>query len=135
MTEDIQSFILRDDTAKQMVQFADKLAKEIHSDVSTSQIRNVYGTVKKLEMQNKFDSKAYRQLLLLKPKLAYARGRADPKKKTTQAEPKKKTSFEKLEEALGDAIDAVSIEKPETFKRFCNFFEAILAYHKSHGGN
>jgi CRISPR-associated protein Csm2 len=125
MDEDIKGFILQDDTAKQMVQFADNLANEIHSDVSTSQIRNVYGTVKKLEMQREFNSKAYRQLLLLKPKLAYARGRA---------ETRKRPAFEKLEQALGIAIDTVSISDPETFKRFCNFFEAILAYHKAHGG-
>jgi CRISPR-associated protein Csm2 len=128
MTEDIKSFILRDDTAKEMVLFADTLARDIHKQVSTSQIRNVYGTVKKLEMlemQNGFDSKSYRQLLLLKPKLAYARGRA---------ETNKKDAFMQLENALGNAIDAVSIEQPETFKRFCNFFEAILAYHKAHGG-
>lgn len=125
MDEDIKSFILSDDTARQMVQYADNLANDIHSDVSTSQIRNIYGTVKKLEMQREFDIKAYRQLLLLKPKLAYARGRADTKKKP---------AFEKLEKTLGVAIDAVSINDPETFKRFCNFFEAILAYHKAHGG-
>jgi CRISPR-associated protein Csm2 len=125
MDEIIKGFILSDDTARQMVQFADNLAKDIYSDVSTSQIRNVYGTVKKLEMQRDFDSKAYRQLLLLKPKLAYARGRA---------ETRKKPAFEKLEQALGNAIDAVSISDHETFKRFCNFFEAILAYHKAHGG-
>lgn len=125
MAENIKSFILSDDTAQQMVQYADSLAKRICGDVSTSQIRNVYGTVKKLEMQREFDSKAYRQLVLLKPKLAYARGRA---------EKKKEDSFKELETALGSAIDAVSIEQPETFKRFCNFFEAILAYHKAHGG-
>lgn len=125
MDDEIKSFILHDDTAKQMVQFADNLANDIWKDVSTSQIRNVYGTVKKLEMQREFDSKAYRQLLLLKPKLAYARGRADIKKRP---------SFMQLEHALGTAIDTVSLQDPETFKRFCHFFEAILAYHKAHGG-
>ena len=128
MDEIIKGFILSDDTARQMVQFADNLAKDIYSDVSTSQIRNVYGTVKKLEMQRDFDSKAYRQLLLLKPKLAYARGRVEKNEQ-------KKVAFKKLETALGNAIDAVNIKDPETFKRFCNFFEAILAYHKSYGGN
>jgi len=125
MTEKVKGFILRDDTAKEMVQYADTLAANICGDVTTSQIRNAYGTVKKLEMMNKFDGKAHRQLLLLKPKLAYARGRT---------ENKKRPAFEKLEQALGAAIDAVSIEQPETFKRFCSFFEAILAYHKAHGG-
>jgi len=123
MTDRIKSFITDDNTAKAMVEYADKLAGDIWRDVSSSQIRNAYGTVKKLEMMNQFDGKAYRQLLLLKPKLAYARGRST-----------KKETFKKLEDALGTAIDAVSIEQPETFKRFCSFFEAILAYHKAHGG-
>ena len=125
MTEKIKSFIHRDETAKSMVEYADNLAGQIYRDVSSSQIRNAYGTVKKLEMQSVFDNKAYRELLLLKPKLAYARGRTDAKKKD---------NFKKLEDALSAAIDAVDVKEPETFKRFCNFFEAILAYHKAHGG-
>ena len=115
----------KDETAKSMVEYADNLAGQIYRDVSSSQIRNAYGTVKKLEMQSVFDNKAYRELLLLKPKLAYARGRTDAKKKD---------NFKKLEDALSAAIDAVDVKEPETFKRFCNFFEAILAYHKAHGG-
>ncbi len=124
MTEQIKSFIQKDDTAKQMVSFADKLALEI-KDISTSQIRNAYGTVKKLEMQREFTDVSYRELQLLKPKLAYARGRAESKKKDT---------FKKMENALCAAIDAVIVDDPATFKRFCNFFEAILAYHKAYGG-
>lgn len=123
MTEEIKSFIQRDDTAKQMVRFAEKLARDIFKDVSTSQIRNAYGTVKKLEMQSTFNDKSHRELLLLKPKLAYARGRAN-----------KKDAFKQLEDALGAGIDAVDVKQPDTFKRFCNFFEAILAYHKASGG-
>ncbi|MCE7915022.1 MAG: type III-A CRISPR-associated protein Csm2 [Nitrosomonas sp. PRO4] len=123
MTNEIKSFIQRDDTAKQMVNFAEKLAQDIFRDVSTSQIRNAYGTVKKLEMQSTFTDKSHRELLLLKPKLAYARGRAN-----------RKEVFKQLEDALGAGIDAVDVKQPETFKRFCNFFEAILAYHKANGG-
>lgn len=126
MTDEIRSFIQRDDTAKQMVNFAEKLAQDIFRDVSTSQIRNAYGTVKKLEMQSMqstFTDKLHRELLLLKPKLAYARGRSQ-----------RKDAFKQLEDALGAGIDAVDVKQPETFKRFCNFFEAILAYHKAYGG-
>jgi len=120
--EEIRSFIHQDDSAKKMVEYAEKLAIKI-KDVSTSQIRNAYGTVKKLEMQSEFTDKSYRELLLLKPKLAYARKRSQ-----------KEYIFKDLEEALGEAIDAVDVKQPETFKRFCNFFEAILAYHKANGG-
>lgn len=123
MTDEIKSFIQQDESAKRMVAYAEKLAIDIYRDVSTSQIRNAYGTVKKLEMQRDFSHKSYRELLLLKPKLAYARGRAS-----------KKETFKKLEDALSAAIDAVDVKQPETFKRFCNFFEAILAYHKANGG-
>jgi CRISPR-associated protein Csm2 len=122
MTENIKSFIQKDDTAKAMVKYAEELAGEIKK-VSSSQIRNAYGTVKKLEMQTEFNQKSLRELSLLKPKLAYARSRCD--KSTIDA-------FKKLETDLSIAIDAV--ENQETFKRFCNFFEAILAYHKAHGG-
>jgi CRISPR-associated protein Csm2 len=123
MIEKIKSFIQKDESAKDMVEYAETLAKEICRDVSTSQIRNAYGTVKKLEMQSDFNNKAYRELLLLKPKLAYARGRAS-----------RKETFKKLEDALSAAIDVVDVKQPETFKRFCNFFESILAYHKANGG-
>lgn len=122
MTDEIKSFIQRDDTAKQMVKFAEDLASRI-KDVTTSQIRSVYGTVKKLEMQSDFTEKSYRELLLLKPKLAYARKRSQ-----------KERIFQELENALSVAIDSVDVKQPETFKRFCNFFEAILAYHKAASG-
>lgn len=122
MKSKIKSFIERDETAKGMVEFAENLALQI-KDVSTSQIRSAYGTVKKLEMQNEFTVKSYRELLLLKPKLAYARKRSQ-----------KERIFQELENALSIAIDAVDVKQPETFKRFCNFFEAILAYHKAAGG-
>ena len=125
MTDEIKSFIQKDESAKLMVEYAENLAKQISSDVSTSQIRNAYGTVKKLEMQSEFNYQSFRELMLLKPKLAYAKGRA---------EQKKRESFGRLEKALSTAIDFVEVEKPETFKRFCNFFEAILAYHKANGG-
>lgn len=122
---EIRRFITSDQAVKDMVKYADDLARDIQRDVTTSQIRNAYGTVKKLEMSGSLTSTNYRQILLLKPKLAYARGRA---------EGKKKPAYEKLEKALCEAIDAIDPNDLETFKRFCNFFEAILAYHKAHGG-
>lgn len=74
-------------------------------------------------MAREFDEKSYRELLLLKPKLAYAKGRAGKREKN---------SYEKLEKVLSTAIDAVEISQRDTFDRFCNFFEAILAYHKAY---
>lgn len=121
----IKDFITSDANARDMVEEAERLARDIQKDVSTSQIRNAYGTVKKLEMAGELTPQTYRQILLLKPKLAYARGRA---------EGRKRDSYQKLETALGQAIDAIAPQDVETFRRFCQFFEAILAYHKAYGG-
>ena len=121
----IMDFIKSDANAKELVSTAEKLAQAIQKDVSTSQIRNAYGTVKKLEMAGELTPQTYRQILLLKPKLAYARGRA---------EGRKRDSYQKLEHDLGEAIDAIDPNDVETFRRFCQFFEAILAYHKAYGG-
>jgi CRISPR-associated protein Csm2 len=121
----IKDFITSDANARDMVEEAERLARDIQRDVSTSQIRNAYGTVKKLEMAGELTPQTYRQILLLKPKLAYARGRADGRKRD---------SYQKLENALGQAIDAIDPRDVETFRRFCQFFEAILAYHKAYGG-
>ena len=129
---DIRQFIQSDESAKDMVEFADNFALNKIKSVSTSQIRNIYGTVKKLEMTEKklemtgLNPKTYRQLLLLKPKLAYAKGREKNRKK--------QEAYSQLETIIGQAIDAIDPNKVETFTRFCQFFEAILAYHKAHGG-
>jgi CRISPR-associated protein Csm2 len=47
---------------------------------------------------------------------------------------------QELVDVLNPALDAVVAEKDVSkqdacFQRFVEFFEAILAYHKSYGGN
>lgn len=88
------------------------------NNLTTSQIRNVFGSVKKMEMKG-FNAD---ELRLLKPKLAYAANRPGAKKGTRE-----------LREVLSTAIDCVGDDK-EKFENFCNFFEAILAYHRAAGG-
>lgn len=118
--------------AKKMV-FIDELngkQKESKS-VSTSQIRNIYGTSKKIEMslkENNVEEK-YNQLILLKPKMAYANGRFNKNNFGKDSIP----GFTTLVNCLSYAIDKVE-GKQERMKYFFNFFEAILAYHKAEGG-
>lgn len=83
--------------------------------VSTSQIRDVYGTVKKLEVAPWHKVKTPRQLLLLKPRLEYAAARHN------------KGRMEYLKKVINKAIDCVGDDE-DNFKRFCQFFEAIVAY-------
>jgi len=85
--------------------------------LTTSQIRNIYGMVKQMEMRG-FDANEF---VLLKPKLAYAAARADTEGART------------LKDVLTWAIDEVGSDEAK-FARFVDFFEAILAYHKAAGG-
>lgn len=84
--------------------------------LKTSQIRKVYGTVKKIQMSDEFRQN---DLIMLKPKLAYAAARNN--------------EVADLRDALTQAIDKVGGD-PQRFKNFVDFFEATLAYHKAAGG-
>ena len=118
--EKIQSYIAKDDTAREMIQFAEKFGQKYKKDITTSQIRNAYGNMKKLEMAGWQDAHTQRKVLLLKPRLAYAAGRH------------RGDGLENLRTIMDSAIDAVTDEA--SFGRFCQFFEAIVAYHKAAGG-
>lgn len=100
--------------------------KTVEKELTTSQIRNFFGIVKKIEARGKFGDTEIREFSLLKPKLAYAA------KKTTM-----KTKLDYLKDVLTSAIDMVISDEgmiKERFDNFCDFFEAILCYHKASGG-
>ncbi len=104
---------------KPLVDAAEKLGKHLVSrELTTSQIRNIYGMVKRMEMRG-FD---VHEFVLLKPKLAYTAKRA-----------RDRGGAEDLKTVLIWAIDEVGSDASK-FQRFVDFFEAILAYHKAEGG-
>ena len=104
--------------AEQLGQQLSKI-KRPQDKLSTSQIRNIYGAVKKIQMKGgELDT---HKLLMLKPKLAYAAKRHGG-------------GVDTLKDVLTQAIDLVAKDK-ENFTRFVDFFEAILAYHKAYGGS
>lgn len=122
---DIENFITLDASAKAMVESAEELGRHLkEKKVTTSQMRNAYGNMKKLEMAGWQGNRTQREMLLLKPRLAYAVGR--------QTDHAVKEGLENLRQVIDNAINAVTDE--ESFKRFCQFFEAIIAYHKAAGG-
>ena len=106
--------------AKDLVKDAERLAKSI-GDLKTAQIRNIYGTVKGLEMDFKGGAFNLDRVILLRPKLAYAAN--------------KKREVSPLQEVLDACIGKIreGDEGKKDFERFVNFFEAILAYHREHG--
>jgi CRISPR-associated protein Csm2 len=113
---------------KSLVDKAKAVGEKLAEDrLSTSQIRNVYGMVKQMELNgfklNKF--------VMLKPKLAYAAARVT----TVPA----KFAAARFAKVLTLAIDEVMESKSDQeasdkFENFVDFFEAILAYHKAAGG-
>lgn len=106
--------------ARKLVEVAERLGQDFANGLSTSQIRNVFGEVKRLQMEGQFDQQAARKLVLLKPKLAYQAGRHHGKVKD-------------FANVLSKAIDRVGSDA-QRFEHFVDFFEAILAYHRAHGG-
>lgn len=123
--EEIQSKVT-DATVQFAKRFGDYLAEreENAEPLTTSQLRKFFGEVKRQQMMG-YDNTEF---VMLKPKLAYAVGRAKQNGK--------KFKSQKIEDfylVLADAIDKVegSIDKPKAFKNFITAFEAIVAYHKA----
>lgn len=85
------------------------------SKLTTSQLRRFFGEVKRQQMTG-YDETDF---VLLKPKLAYAVGRAKDKN----------TKITDFYDVIANAIDNVKNE--QHFKNFIKIFEAIVAYHKA----
>lgn len=121
---------------KDAVEFAEHFGKDLatmREALTTAQIRNVFGEVRRIQMNNKKALRAPEvfnesRILLLRPKLAYAAKRAKGKGAIELADV--------LSEGLKTIAEAGSREeKIKRFENFANFFEAVLAYHKAYGGN
>jgi len=126
--------IITIDNSQLLVKVAQQLGKHlVEAGLATSQIRNIFGTARRLQTawlrpplgdEGKRRT-ARRQLVLLKPKLAYQSERIPPVKP--------------LANWLIPAIDWVvsdpdELEQYQRFTRFMDFFEAVLAYHTAAGG-
>lgn len=97
--------------------------------LSTSQIRNVFGEVRRIQMKGMESISFQNDVLLLKPKLAYSSARKVAKKKEASEAAKA------LEKVLSKGIDAIFLANDKStkwhrFENFANFFEAVLAYHR-----
>lgn len=115
-----------------LIQKAEIVGRALNQQkLTTSQIRNFFTEVRSI--QNRWDlnqEAEYRQVVLLKPKLAYAAQRAREVGKKTEAV---KTLADVLTLCI-DQIPQAAPDKKDRFNRFVDFFEAILAYHKQDGG-
>ena len=112
------------------VQFAENFGKYLAVDdydsepLTTSQLRKFFGEVKRQQMMGYNET----EFTMLKPKLAYAVGRAKQNGKKNKAQ-----KIEDFFVVITDAINKVlsSSDRAKAFKNFITAFEAIVAYHKA----
>ena len=133
--DDTRIIITDPNSAELLVKQAKELGRFLtqkETNLSTSQIRSLFGEVRQIEAQWSMGSeqqkKARRRLILLKPKMAY------------RARKERGKAVQELVNVLDPALDVVISEtdpakQKDDFQRFVEFFEAILAYHKAYGGN
>lgn len=108
------------------IEFANEYGKSLYENkLTNSQIRIVFGELRRIQMIGYTDSKT--DFLLLKPKMAYAAKRH--KDKGTGV-----LSFYEFFSVCYIAVISSIEEGEQYFKNFMQLTEAVLAYHKFHGG-
>lgn len=130
--DEIRKVIVNGDP-ETLVALADRVGERLArvDHLTTNQIRNVFGTVRQIQMRWPTNARdAYREAVLLRPKMAYY---AEREKKTKERSEGMETLQKTLEPALKLLTDngQPSLER---FNRFVDLFEAIVAYHKKYGG-
>ena len=130
--------IITEDTSeaiRALTETAEKIGEALADDVTTSQIRNIFGTVRMIEQEVKtleddkpLPIRVQRDLQMLRPKLAYQYGRVQGRD-----DDRKKAAMGALTGILSEAIALVGSDV-RRFRNFMDFFEAILAYHRRYGG-
>ena len=104
-----------------LVEQAQKIGKYLADGrLKTTQIRKFLDAVNTIKSKGEQEDNYYKNhCMFLKPKLAYAAGRQD--------------AVKPLMTVLEPCIDKVHNE--EDFTHFHRFVEAIVAYHRFHGGS
>lgn len=107
---------------ERLVEIADHVGSAVSKRVKMNQIRRFLDGARKVEAElksrEKFDA-VKDQIVLLRPKLAYAAGRNQDVKE--------------LAEILDIAVKSAA-QTQENFMKFLRFMESIIAYHRFHGG-
>ena len=133
----LQKIIVEGDP-EELVGRAKEIGGALSGSLKTSQIRNIFGTTRQIQMSwprepkdrsalepeelvklQEEANRGWRKLLLLIPKLRYQAGR--------------KSEVKPLADVLEPAIKLVQGDRSR-FQHFTEFFEAILAYHTAAGG-
>lgn len=113
-------------TAIDINTYCDIKGKEFARNIKTNQIRNVFSKITSIRnnfsIKREINEKIERDLILLKPLLAYAAGR--------------KSEVKGFQQEMNKVIDAVinSTDKNLALQNFFAIVEGFVAYHKFYGG-
>ncbi len=111
---------LADLSGDDLVRFSDDFGMELkESKVTTSQMRKIFSEIKHIHREAQ-STKRFNidRVKMLKPKIAYLAGRED--------------KLKPFKRVMDTFIDKVG--DGEDFARLASFMEAVMAYHKYHGG-
>lgn len=136
---DFDSKWIQNEFSDDTIEFADWFGGELtkgfvdNLKLTTSQIRNVFGEIKRIQMRVSGDPQKLKEnktdFLLIRPKMAYAAARAGKTNKEHGA-----LKFKEIMTKAHEEVKLGTENDIKRFQNFCDFIEAILAYHKSHGG-
>lgn len=121
---------------RELIRLAQRLGQEAkEGNLKTSQLRAVFGEIRRIEMmlaykenQEEKQQEAWYRLRMLEPKMLYRAARKESSSKGLQ----KLTAY--LKEALRHVLEVDPGERDKRFRRFVDFMEAVVAYHKAAGG-
>lgn len=124
---DFDSAWVSDKISSTAIAYAELLGEKLVLErFTTSQIRNFYGELKRIQLKGIEHEKT--SFHLLHPKIAYAAARAQ---KTGGGGAR---IFKDEILKAHKAVDIDSDKFEERFQNFCDLCEAILAFHKAQGG-
>ena len=105
---------LEDDS---MIEFTKKWGKKLaQRKMSTSQLRNIYEEITRIKTAKELNLTS---VYLLRAKVSYAVGRSDKTKR------KAMELFQRI-----FLLAHTHVNNQKTFNNFCNYMEALVAYHK-----
>lgn len=111
-----------------IVQKAEDMALQFTRDkLKTNQIRNFYSAITRMRAEYEQDGfeKVKNQLIMLKPKLAYAAGRQTAVRANF---------YPFMTSAIKSVEQAPANERTKAMENFFLLVESVVAYHKFHGG-
>lgn len=128
--QQIDDIIIRDNS-ELLVRISRQLGQELaRGGLTTHQLRNLFGEVRRIAMEleqaeleegsgSSIRPSTWRRILLLRPRMAYQASRIQ----------RRDNPMLRLVEVLDRAIERIERD-PERFRRFADFVEAIVAYHR-----